>query len=70
MYVAMIAVDCLFIQVRRRVVLSRIEQLIRVVRNVCIQLIVPICGFIGRICLQQIVSPSRARLNLDNNGLA
>ena len=68
MYVAMIAVDCLFIQVRRRVVLSRIEQLL--VRNVCIQLIVPICGFIGRICLQQIVSPSRARLNLDNNGLA
>ena len=64
----MIAVDCLFIQVRRRVVLSRIEQLL--VRNVCIQLIVPICGFIGRICLQQIVSPSRARLNLDNNGLA
>ena len=68
MYVAMIAVDYLFIQVRRRVVLSRIEQLL--VRNVCIQLIVPICGFIGRICLQQIVSPSRARLNLDNNGLA
>ena len=68
MYVAMIAVDFFFIQVRRRVILSWIEQLL--VRNVCIQLIVPICGFIGRICLQQIVSPSRARLNLDNNGLA